>query len=332
MVVVAHDRQIPVGLGKESNKFGLRPIRVLELIDEDVPEAPSDLVPGSRRLADEPEGERDLVAEVDAAVRFKQGLVALVCRRQFSLPARLLGECRILGGERRRSGEAIGVSPIRRGRYVLVLAATEQRGQCPEEARRIAERPVALEGEREQMLAQEDHDLGPAQDAHVRRQAELERVLPDQPVAERVERADRRVRVAIRHQLVHPDLHLGRGLLGEGQGEDLRRPGAPRRDQPRDPAGDHLGLARSCPSHDEERSVAVRHGPELLGVEPAEQGIETSWRVPGGRDGVVDDEPVPDRNLVEGDRIAAGPGAAHDGANVGGIRGHVRIIARSRVT
>ena len=75
--------------------------------------------------------------------------------------------------------------------------------------------------ELEQVLAQEDDHLGPGQDADVGRQAELERVLADQAVAEGVERRDRRVRVAVGHELVDPDGHLLGGLVREGQGQDL---------------------------------------------------------------------------------------------------------------
>ena len=76
-----------------------------------------------------------------------------------------------------------------RRRDVLVLAAAEQRRQGGQEPGRVAERPVDVEVELEQVLAQEDDDLGSGQDAEVGRQPELEGVLADEPVAERVERA-----------------------------------------------------------------------------------------------------------------------------------------------
>ena len=140
-----------------------------------------------------------------------------------------------------------------RRRDVLVLAPAEQGRERGQEARRVPERPVAVELELEQVLAQEDHDLRPGQDADVGRQAELERVLPDQAVAERVERGDRRVGVAVRDELVDADRHLLGGLVRERQGEDLGRPGPARGDQPGDPAGDHLGLAGAGAGDHEQR-------------------------------------------------------------------------------
>ena len=114
---------------------------------------------------------------------------------------------------------------------------------------------------------------GARQDAQVGRQPELERVLADQPVAERVERRDRGVRVAVRHELVDPDRHLLGRLVGEGQGQDLRGLGATRRDEPGDPAGDDLGLARPGAGDDQQRTGAVGDGPELVRVEPAEERL-----------------------------------------------------------
>ena len=183
-----------------------------------------------------------------------------------------LGETRRLGGQPIRVRQVVG------RRDVLVLAAAEQRRERGQEAGRVAERPVRVEVELEQVLAQEDDDLGAGQHPQVGRQAELERVLADEPVAEGVERRDRRVRVAVRHELVDADRHLLGRLVRERQGEDLRGPRAPRRDQPGDPAGDDLGLAGPGAGDDEQRPVAVGHRPELVRVEAAEQRLQPGRR------------------------------------------------------
>ena len=121
-----------------------------------------------------------------------------------------------------------------------------------------------IEVELEQVLPEEDHDLGPGQDPDIRRQPEFEGVLADDPVAERVERSDRGIRVAVRDELIDADLHLGRGLLRERQSQDLRRLRPTGRDQPRDSARDDLGLARAGAGDHEQRPVAVGDGLELL--------------------------------------------------------------------
>ena len=206
---------------------------------------------------------------------------------------------------------------VGRRRDVLVLAAAEEGREGAQEARRVAKRPVLLELELVEVLAQEDHDLGAGQDAHVRCQPELERVLADQSIAEGVERRDRGVRVAVRNELVDPERHLGRGLVRERQREDLRGLRPARGDQPRDAARDDLGLAGAGPRDDEQRPVPVRHRAELVGVEAAEQGLHPARRRRSADDRRVHHrhQLTPGRDLFEGHRPA--PPRAHDRAGHG---------------
>ena len=252
LVVVADDRHVPMALGDQRDELRLRPVGVLELVHEDVPEAALDGLARRGRVAQQPQGERDLVAEVDRPVLGEQRLVAPVGAGELALAARVLRErgrgvgIRVLASGRRRRlcAQPVRVGEIRVGRHVLVLRPGEQRRERVEEPRRVAQRPVLVQVELEQPLAQEHHGLGPREHPHVRRQAELQGELADQPVPERMERRDRRVRVPVRHELVDPDLHLVRGLVREREGQDLGRLGAPGRDQPRDPPRDDLRLAR----------------------------------------------------------------------------------------
>ena len=162
------------------------------------------------------------------------------------------------------------------------------------------------------MLAQEDHRLRPRQHPHVRRQPELERELADDPVAERVERGDGAVRVAVRHQLVDAELHLVRGLVGERQGQDLGRFRAPRGDQPGDPTGDDLGLAGPGPGDDEEGPLAVGDGAALLQVEPAQERLEAGQVDRRGRHRRGPELPLrPDGQLVERRWLLAAPWPPH---------------------
>ena len=187
-----------------------------------------------------------------------------------------------------------------------------------------------------EMLAQEDHDLRPRQDADIRRQPELERVLADEPVAEGVERGDGGIRVAIRDELVHPDRHLVRRLVREGQRQDLRGLRPTRSDQPSDPARDDLGLAGPGPRDHEHGPVTVRHRAELVRVQPAEQRLHAALPVRHAGDGRVHDrdELAPGRDLLERHRPApasADDRSGHGDGDPGGRRvsdgGHVRTIA-----
>ena len=155
------------------------------------------------------------------------------------------------------------------------------------------------------------------------REPELERVLPDQPVAERMERPDRRVRVAVRDELVDPDLHLRGGLLGERQREDLRRPRPARRDQPGDPPGDDLGLAGPGPGDDEERAVAVRDRPSCSGLSPPSSASRPAGGSPVGVAGPsARSRPRP--GSARGGRARDGCAGGSRVAEGGRIRGHAR--------
>ena len=318
------------GSASSDDQLRLHPVRVLELIDQDVAEAAGDRGPSRCRLAHEAHGERHLVAEVDESVRGQQVLIARERTGQLRLPARVLAASRdrvivrVVRGRRQRSRvrrEPLGVCRVGRRRDVLVLAPAEEGREGAKEAGRVAERPVFVELELVEVLAQEDHDLGAGQDADIRRQAELECVLADQSIAEGVERRDRGVRVAVRNELVDAERHLGRGLVRERQREDLRGLRPARGDQPRDAAGDDLRLARAGPRDHEQRPIPVRHRAELVGVQAAEQGLHPAR---GGRS--ADDRRVhdrhqltPGRDLFEGHRPA--PPRAHDGAGHGeGLR------------
>ena len=205
-------------------------------------------------------------------------------------------------------------------RDVLVLAAAEQRRERGQEAGRVAERAVGIEVELEEVLAQEDHDLGPGQDAQVGRQPELERVVPDEAVAEGMERRDRGVRVAVRHELVDADRHLLGGLVGEGQGQDLRRLRTPGRDEPRDPPGDDLGLAGAGAGDHQQRAGAVGDRPELVGIESTEERFETGRRRIVGRRRHDRDELAPGRAA---DRVARVRGAVASASGSPGWLGSV---------
>ena len=331
LVVVADDRHVAMPLGEQPDELRLRPVRVLELVDEDVPEAGLDPLASLGRLADEPERQGDLVAEVDEAAGREQVLVTRIGPGELELPARRfrqgLGVLPSGLDRRGRLGrEALGERQVGAGRDVLVLASAEERRQCREEPGRVAERPVLVELELEEVLAQEDDHFGARQHPHVGRQPELERELPDQAVAECMERRDRGVRVAVRDELVDTERHLLGRLVGERQGEDLRRAGTAGGDQPGDAAGDDLRLARPGAGHDQQRALTVRHRPELIRVEAAEQRVEADRILRGGS---VHDrhEVAPCRELVERWRLAPDPGSCHRG-----VGGHVRSIRGRRAT
>ena len=282
------------------------------------------MVANRGRLAQQPERERHLVPEVDGPALGKELRVALVGARQLGLPAGAVEGCldgiRVRRGRARRRGKGASgrfgaVAERRRvGRVpgradVLVPAAAEERGERAQEAGRIAERQVGLETELEEALAEKDDGLGPGEDPGIGRAADLQRELADEPVAEGVKGRDAGVRIAVRDELVHPNLHLLGGLVGEGEGQDLGRHRPAGGDEPGDSASDDLGLARTWAGHDEHRTLAVRDRPSLLGVQASEQRLEPWLDIRRRRR--RRSEAGPDRQLVERRGTASRAGALH---------------------
>ena len=100
------------------------------------------------------------------------------------------------------------------------------------------------------------------------------------------------------HQLLDAVAHLGGGLVGEGDGEDLAGLCGARAHQVGDPAGERAGLAGSGAGQDQQRSLPVRHGFALGLVEALEK------RVGSGGGGHQSE-----------DRAAVGPLRGHAGRN-----------------
>ena len=110
-------------------------------------------------------------------------------------------------------------------------------------------------------------------------------VRPQHPGAGGVERHHpHRAHRAADEQL-DPLAHLLRGLVGEGDREDLVRTGEAGADQPRDPVGEHARLARAGAGQDQQRALAVGHRVALGRVQPFEQRLGRGG--PGIADGRV---------------------------------------------
>ena len=96
-------------------------------------------------------------------------------------------------------------------------------------------------------------------------------LLAEDPHAGGVEGAHPHDPGPLADEVLDPLLHLGRGLVGEGDGQDRTRMGSPLADEPRDPTGQHPGLARPRTGHHQQRRARVDHGRALRLVESCEQ-------------------------------------------------------------
>src|SRR5439155_19609490 len=92
-----------------------------------------------------------------------------------------------------RSGQAIGVREVVGRGDILVSCPADEGDERVEEARGVPERSVSVEGEVEEVLAQEDDLLGTREDGRSVRETRLERMVAQQPIAPGMEGADHRI-------------------------------------------------------------------------------------------------------------------------------------------
>ena len=153
---------------------------------------------------------------------------------------------------------------VRLRRDIFVTRATEQIEQRAHVAQRITGGPVLLQWQVVEVLPNEDDLLGARQHAQLAAASELERELPKDLVAESMKGLDRCVIETERSVQVDALLHLRRGPLGEGDGEDLVRLRLLRGDEMDDACREHVRLPCSRTRDDEERSDAMLDSAALL--------------------------------------------------------------------
>ena len=235
--------------GELSDQDILRMIGVLVLVDEDVPEpAPVRAGDLGERLQ-QVDRDHDQVVKVHRAGRDEPALVLGV-----GLGGRLLPVPAGAGGGGLVVDQVVlEVGDLRDHRLRRVVLgiklklAADQRHQPPR---------VGLVVDRERRRVAEPPRF-PAQDPDAGR---VERQQPHGPSPRPGERRG-------------PGRHLPRRLVGERDGQDLGGRDAPLGQQVGDPVGQHAGLARAGPGHDEQRAALVHDGSALLRVQPVQEGI-----------------------------------------------------------
>ena len=110
-------------------------------------------------------------------------------------------------------------------------------------------------------------------DDEVARQADVRRLPPQQPGAERVEGRDPHAPAVGVEQALDAGPHLFRRLVGEGDGEDRRRVGEPLADKVGDAVRDDARLARPGARENEQRPVGLQDGLPLFRVEAETRSI-----------------------------------------------------------
>ena len=120
-------------------------------------------------------------------------------------------------------------------------------------------------------LLDEGDLIGGIVDDEVARQADLRRLAPQQPRAERVKGREPDAFGLLADQRFHPLAHLAGGLVGEGHRQHLIRLGMAIADEVGDPIRDDARLTGPGAGEDEQRPVDTEHGLTLFGIELAEE-------------------------------------------------------------
>ncbi|MEZ5978716.1 MAG: hypothetical protein R3F34_10900 [Planctomycetota bacterium] len=249
LVVVPDRADVPVDVGELSQQLVLRRVRVLVLVDHDVAQLRAQHVAQRVVLAQQPHAADQEVVEVEQARAQQPGLVLRV-----DLGEQLLV---VVARALRRLG----------GRDEVVLEQPDAAVERADQAVRVgdaaiahdlsqARRLVARVGEREAFAAPEQRE-----------------VLAQELEAERVEGGERDVGADRARELLHPLLHLGRGLVREGDAEDRARVHAAPQEERR-PNRDDARLARTRTREHEKRPLGGEDRLALLVVERLDRVAE----------------------------------------------------------
>ena len=253
LVVVAHHAEAAVVAGQRRDDPFLDAAGVLIFVDEQVIEPRrlglSDILVLGEKIVHH----QQKVVEIDGAGR-PQGLLVAAVSRGGQFPG-VAG----IG----REGRERAVGPHRRA---LPAADAVEQVAGAERGLRHLQLLEHLPGGR--LLLPAIDDGKPAGEAHPRGMA------PEDADAERVDRGDLRLLVAACLQkLAGTGEHLLRGLVGEGDGQNSRRPRAAP-DEVGDPRDHDAGLAGAGSGQHQERS---HRRPDGLGLRRIEAGRRLPW-------------------------------------------------------
>ena len=227
-------------------------VGVLVLVDEHVPEPTAVVLPHVGQRLEQVHRSHDQVVEVEGVGLAQAPLIVRV-RRGVGL---LEGVARVLGGLFRVAQLVLLVAhPVQDGTGLVLLRVELE----------------SLEDQRHQSLGVGrvvDREVGLVADSTEVEGADL---LAQDPHARGVERRDPHDPGALADEVLDALLHLGSGLVGEGDRQDRTGVGLALGDQPRDAPGQHPRLAGAGAGHDQQGGAGVHHGGPLRLVEALEQ-------------------------------------------------------------
>ncbi len=250
LVVVADAAQVLRPLGEQPQPQILGDVRVLIFVDQHEPEALLILAQHLRVLAEQADGLEQEVAEVGGVEHFQPLLIGGV-----ELEAASAGEDRGLAGR-----DLVGREPA-------VLPIVDHRRE------RAGGPALLVDVLGLQHLLHQADLIVHVEDGEIRLEADQLGVAAQELDPDGVKGAE--PRHALDHLADHaadPFLHLARRLVGEGDGEDVRRPRAAEAQDVGDAGGEHARLAGAGAGKHQHRPVEALDREALLGIEPGQIG------------------------------------------------------------
>ena len=257
-VVVGGDAEVAVVGHEQPQQQVLGEVRVLELVDEDVVEARREPCADVRLGAQEPERVEDEVARVQRAALRQQPVVRGVDGGELALAhgARAGG----LAVLRQRGGPG----GVVRGGHQLVLEPVDPADDRAEHRARVPAQVVRGERQLVDPLEQQREPVGGGDRRHERVDARLERLLAQQPRAERLQRGHRQLLEAGPGAQPLLDLRAqrvgGGGRVGQHEDRVGRRALL---DEPGEALDERARLAGPGAREDQQRAARVRDRLEL---------------------------------------------------------------------
>jgi hypothetical protein len=177
LVVVPHDRDVAVLLDQEPEQHALGEVRVLVLVDQNVPEAVGDALAHVRVFVEQPEGTHDEPAEVEGAALGQEPVVIDVEPCELELPRRA-GPCGIRVARLR--GASLRVGEVVLGRDHLVAQAVDPCHEAGQKRGRVAVDVVVAEAQLVEAVEQQGQAVGGGDRREERVESRLERLLREQ--------------------------------------------------------------------------------------------------------------------------------------------------------
>ena len=226
----------------------LRDIGVLILIHQNELESVLVLAEHVRMFPKQPDVFQQQVAEVGCVKNLQPFLISRI-----QLAALAVAEQRGLGGRHLRC------------RQPAILPAVDQAGQHP---RRPA---LVIDVLGLQQLFQKPDLVVDIKHGEIGFQLHHFGMGAQYPPADRVKSAEPGHALhRLAQHVAEPQLHLARGLVGEGDRKDFAGPRSPHAENVRDAAGQHAGFAGPGSRQHEDRTVQRFHCLALLGIKPGQ--------------------------------------------------------------